>query len=142
MIARLAVTSNSVRSRVVSCLCGARDGMPMWTRFFARLRHRGLSRCHGILRSAPPPGAIAMPWDSSLGSATGGCRDAMGFFARLRLAQNDKGEAVILRSAAGVQACPKRSEGKDLPRLAITPARRKCDDDLPGLRQPAKPVGP
>ena len=57
-----------------------------------------------------------MPWDSSLGSATGGCRDAMGFFARLRLAQNDKGEAVILRSAKGAT--------KDLMALAKPPACR------------------
>ena len=40
----------------------------------------------------------------------------MGFFARLRLAQNDKGEAVILRSAKGAT--------KDLMALATPPACR------------------
>ena len=40
----------------------------------------------------------------------------MGFFARLRLAQNDKGEAVILRSAKGAT--------KDLMALAKPPACR------------------
>ena len=126
--ARPAVTSHSARSRVVSCICGARDGMPMWTRSFARLRHRELSRCHGILRSAPRPGAIAMPWDSSLGSATGAIAmpwDSSLGSASLRMTER----AVILRSpAAGgttkdlmqlvtsrhpvcARPCPERSEG-------------------------------
>ncbi len=30
------------------------QGIRWWTGFFARLRRRGLSRCGGILRSAPP----------------------------------------------------------------------------------------
>ena len=36
---------------------------------------------------------IVAPWDSSLGFAGEGCHAAVGFFARLRLAQNDRGKS-------------------------------------------------
>ena len=52
----------------------------------------------------------------------------MGFFARLRLAQNDKGEAVILRSAKGAT--------KDLMALATPPACRTRETVLSEAKGP------